>query len=363
MAARIDVLIPLFNTVDTLGETLESVTAQSERDFRVLLIDDGSTDDTPALIASWAERDPRFVVFTKPNSGIVDTLNMGLSHVTAPLVARLDGDDICAPNRFAMQHGHLEAHPDCVAVGGRVEHIDECGNPVRGLPQPGDPAPADPWRIPAREPYIVHPFLMARVDALRAAGGYRHVPHSEDSDLFWRLREFGALHNLPEIVGQYRFHSSSISGASVLNGRVMAVGSQLGAWAARQRERRLPDPGFGRDLIARLKAAGTLAAMIDIIAPLVGEEELARFRLACGIKLLELAGYRPYEIEKSDVDFIKAAIGGGKHLELPKDNRDEIRWYRLQAAARLIKAKKFGLADGLVNIAEWPAVVAKTILR
>lgn len=358
--AAIDVLIPVYNAADTLDETLASLCAQTMGDFRVVAIDDGSSDMSARILADWMARDSRFTYLTTANGGIVAALNRALALAEAPLVARLDADDLCAPDRLEWQSEFLAAHPDAVAVGGQVKHIDAVGAPVSGLPQAGDPGLADPNRIPAREPYIVHPFLTARTEAMRGAGGYRNVPHSEDSDLFWRLRDRGSLHNPDRLAGQYRMHGGSISGGSVVNGRVMAVGSQLGALAARRRAAGEDDEGFGDDLITKLTKAETLDAMCAIVVPIVGAAERDHFRLACAIKLLELAAYRPYEIDSSDAVFIADALRDGTALTLPDGNREEIRWYATRAAARLMRDGKLAVARRLLPPKWWPMAIART---
>jgi len=360
--AQIDILIPLFNAADTLDASLASLAEQSFTDFRVILIDDGSTDATGAILARWAARDARFTVITKPNSGIVDSLNMGLAAVTAPFVARLDGDDIALPARLAEQHAYLALHPGCVAVGCRVQHIDGAGKPLPGFPQPGDPQESDMWRLPAREPYIVHPFLMARTDALRAVGGYRRVPHSEDSDLFWRLSELGTLHNLPQTLGQYRMHMESISGSSILNGRVMAVGSQLGAVSAQRRCTGVADVPLGPDLIDRLRQAGQLEAMAALVSPMLTVVELPHFRLAIALKLLELANYRPYEIESSDCAFLNATLEPAIQ-SVGRENLIAIDWFLTQTASRLARRGRVRDALTLVPRRLWVRTALKVLLR
>lgn len=359
--ARIDILIPVHNAEATLDDALESVAGQTLADFRVIAIDDGSTDGSAALLARWQQRDPRFMVVRQDNGGIVSALNHALALVEAPFVARMDADDICLPDRLALQLAYLEAHPGCVAVGCRVEHIDEHGAAVPGLPQPGDPAFADAGWVPVREPYIVHPFLMARTDAMRRAGGYRAVPHSEDSDLYWRLREAGGLHNLPVVLGRYRFHIGSISGSSVVNGRIMAIGSQLGGLAARRRATGAAEPHFADSLIPQLRGAGTLEAMCAVVGEMLAPHERARFRLSAGIKLLELSAYRPYEIERSDCAFIGAALRDSPPVTAA--NAREMRWHVSQAAARLIKAGQVGTALLLAPVSLWPRAVVKSLWR
>src|SRR5690606_35838010 len=100
----------------------------------------------------------------------------------------------------------------------------------------------------------------------------------------------------------------------------------------------LEDPGFGADLIGDLREAASLEAMCRVVQPIVGTGDIAYFRLAAGIKLLELGAYRPYEIEDADCAFIRAALRDARALPLSQENRKEIRWYLTQAAARLLRA-------------------------
>lgn len=359
-AAAIDVLIPAWNAGATLDASLASIAAQTFADIRVLIVDDGSTDATPDLLAAWTSRDPRFVGFRVPNGGIVEALNYGLAHCTAEFVARFDADDIAYPHRLATQLDFLRSNADHVAVGCDVDHIDELGRTLDGLPRPGSPANADPASIPAREPYLIHPFAMIRRSALVVAGGYRPSPNSEDSDLYWRLEERGRLHNLPERLGQYRMHSGSISGASIVNGRVMAVGSQLSALSAIRRRADRPVLGFATRDAADLKAAVTLDAMFALLAPRLAPDEHSWLKLAIAIKLLELAHYRPYEIDRSDAAFIRAALADWT-IATP-ENRGHIRWHVTQTAARLIRKGLTREAMAVSPPAFLPRIAARALL-
>ncbi len=336
--AAVDVLIPVFNAASTVRESVASMAAQTVADIRIVIVDDGSTDETPAILASMAAADPRIVVIRQANAGIVDALNAGLARCSAAYLARFDADDLAYPHRLARQLAYLARHPACVAVGCDVDHVDERGAPIEGLPRPGSPSAADPAWIPAREPYLVHPYLLARRAAIAAVGGYRHAPNSEDSDLYWRMAEQGRLHNLEERLGRYRVHQKSVSSASIVGGRVMAVGSQLGAISALRRRAGREDLAFSREDPGALRAAGTLEAMHALAAARLEPAESDRLRLAAAIKLLELAGYRPYELEASDCAFIRAALPlAAAH---PAQVRGEARWHVTHAAARLLKAGK-----------------------
>ena len=359
--ASVDVLIPVFNAASTVRAAVESMLAQTLRDIRIVIVDDGSRDETPAILKQLHASDPRIAIVTKPNGGLVDALNTGLRHCRADYVARFDADDIAFPGRLEKQLQYLEAYPGTVAVGCAVEHIDAEGRPVAGLPHPGSPALADARRIPATEPYLIHPYLMVRRAGLLDVGGYRHVHNSEDSDLYWRLSEIGDLHNLPDVLGYYRMHAESISGASVLNGRIMAVSSQLAALSALRRRRGAPDIAFNPQDKDRYRAAGTLAGMVRIASEQLDEREAEHLRLAASIKLLELAGYRPYEPDITDCAFIRSALPYAKAL--PAGNRNEVRWHCTTTAARLARKGRYREALQLSPPAFLPYAVAKAMLR
>src|SRR5579862_1049526 len=113
-APIVDVVLPVYNAGSTIEEAVESIRAQALRGIRIIIIDDGSTDETPELLSKLAREDPRIVLLRKPNGGIVDALNFGLDHCRAEFVARQDADDVSDPDRLAAQVKYLEMHPDCV---------------------------------------------------------------------------------------------------------------------------------------------------------------------------------------------------------------------------------------------------------
>ena len=116
-----DVLLPVRDGVATLSETLDSIESQSWREFRCLILDDGSIDGTVAVAEGRASRDPRFVVHRRPARGIVPTLNDGLSLVDAPFVARIDADDLMQPLRLERQMDALRRDPGLDVVSSLVE--------------------------------------------------------------------------------------------------------------------------------------------------------------------------------------------------------------------------------------------------
>lgn len=358
----IDVLIPVYNAAATIESAVRSIQDQTVRDIRIVVVNDGSTDGTAAILARMAAADPRLEIVDKPNSGIVDALNAGLAVCRAEFIARHDGDDLAAPGRFAAQLAYLRAHPDCAAVSGGVRHIDVEGRVLVAEARLRSPDLADPLHLPQIEPYLIHPFLMIRRSAIEAAGGYRFVFHAEDTDLYWRLQEAGTLVNMPDILGDYRIHAGSITGASVVNGRIAAINSQLAGLSALRRRRGEPDLVFLRDTLARYQAAGSLQGMMDVIGPDLTPQERDRLGVSSGLKLLELAGYRPYELDTEDCRFVRRTLAGWRE-PIPPENAALAARMISGTAARLLFQGRVAAALGLAPGRLYPAVLARLMLR
>jgi glycosyltransferase involved in cell wall biosynthesis len=353
-----DVIIPARNAATTLARAIASVLHQTAPDLRLVVVDDGSRDATPAIARAFAALDPRVTLLRQPGAGIAAAMNAGLAAGTAPFVARLDADDLSAPDRHARQIAHLIAHPGTVAVAGAHREIHADGRPTGRIHRPAMDTDPDPARAPAREAPLTQPFLMVRRSALAAAGGYRPLPVSEDSDLLWRLSEQGRLAILPDILGSYRLHGGSISSASILNGRRMALCSQLAALSARRRAAGqddltfAPHPGW-RD-------ATDLDAMISRAATDTGvtPAELPWLRIATAAKLMELSGYRPFDPDRQDCAFIARALDRDDG-RLTAENRSDLARMRAATAARMLRAARVRAALTLA-----PArLLPQTILR
>ena len=306
--ADIDVVIPVYNGAKTLESAIGSIQAQTFRNIRIIAVNDGSTDDSLAKLERMAGEDGRITVLNQPNGGIVDALNAGLAVAEADIVARHDADDLALPDRFERQFQYLRDHPRCNAVSGAIMLMNERGRTYGGLSGLCDPDEADPFYYPQIEPYLVHPFLMVRRAAVAAVGGYRHVYHAEDTDLYWRLQEIGQIANMPSLMGYYRVHNQSVTGASTLNGRIAAMSSQRCGLAAIRRRAGRPDLSFPREAVSEYKAAGSLDEIVRLGSRGLDVEEAAQLATATACKLLELASYRPYELTQADCIYIRRVI-------------------------------------------------------
>lgn len=313
-SAEVDVLIPAYNVGATIAMAVRSMLEQTVRAIRVVVVDDGSTDDTALIVKKLAEEDPRVHLVQQPNGGVVEALNNGLAQCTAPIIARQDGDDVAYPERLALQLAYLQTNPDCVAVGANMRIIDDAGAPTGHVTAFHLFPDADAAWFPAREPYLAHPTLMVRRQALNDVGAYRYVFHAEDADLYWRLREVGRLHNLSDVLGDYRVHTGSVSGKSIVNGRVQAACSQLAALSALRRKNNQADIDFPKEELAKYNATDSVDQLLSVIERGLRAEEKAHFRLAVAGKMVELASYRPYRLQPLDSRFIRNTFTSCVHL-------------------------------------------------
>lgn len=358
----VDVLVPVFNGSDTIEAAIKSIQTQTVDNIRILAIDDGSTDKTPSLLAHLAASDPRLQILHQHHGGIVSALNIGLAHCRAEFVARHDADDISYPQRFEYQLDYLGQQPECVAVAGAARQIDERGRFSGIITQLPSPDLADARWVPAKEPYLMHPFLMARLSALRAVGGYRYVFHSEDSDLYWRLQALGRLHNMKEVLGEYRMHNASISGSSISNGRTMALSSQLAALSALRRTAGKTDLTFCKEAFSQYHGSVSLEEIFKIGCHGLTRSEIEHLEIAIAAKLLELADYRPYELELSDCRFIRVAFTK-KMRTLPPQNQKELTCMTLQAARRLRRKGFVKEAFNILPPSLYPLAAAQLVKR
>lgn len=342
-ANRIDVLIPAYDVALTIEGAVRSILGQTVRDIRVVVVDDGSTDDTAAIVSRLAEDDNRIVLLRQPNGGIVDALNNGLALCDAPFIARHDGDDLAYPERFEKQLAHLDAHPECIAVGANARHVDASGDPIGVVTEMGAVVSGDAGWFPAREPYLMHPLLLIRREPLVAAGGYRYVFHAEDADLYWRLAGSGELHNVPDVLADYRIHAGSVTGKSVLNGRVGAVNAQLAALSSERRRLGRPDLTFPRERLDRFHRARTIEGMLAVADEELDEAERAHLRLATAGKLIELVQYRPYDLDADDWRFVRRTIRAHRSLLTPENAR-EFHHRQVWYVAKMLSRGRYGAA-------------------
>jgi len=193
----ISVLLPVRNGGRWLVAGLASLARQSLPTFEVIAVDDGSDDDTGALLDGWAAQDQRFTVVHQPAEGLVAALNHGLDQCRAPLVARMDADDISHPRRLELQAARFAARPEVGVVSCLVRHFpsrsvatgfrlyEEWLNSLRSH--------AEMERERFIESPVAHPSVMVRREILTEIGGWRDADWAEDYDLWLRCFEAGVV--------------------------------------------------------------------------------------------------------------------------------------------------------------------------
>jgi glycosyltransferase involved in cell wall biosynthesis len=208
----ISVCMPVYNTEPYIPEAVESILAQTYPNFEFLIVDDGSTDRSLAILKHYAAQDTRIRLSSRPNAGYLVRLNEMLAEARGKFIARMDADDVAMPERFSCQIDFLDAHPEVVAVGSRILAIDSDGDPIAEFCTAQDHDEIDRAHLDVQGGFINHPVAMIRTDAIRTVGGYRadYWP-GEDVDLWLRLAEIGRLANLPERLLKFRRHLESIS--------------------------------------------------------------------------------------------------------------------------------------------------------
>ena len=205
------VVIPVYNTSKYLEKAVDSVLKQTFTDFEILLLDDGSTDGSSAILDRYPLTDSRCRVYHWPNRGIIASRNEGNRLAKADILFLMDSDDICTPDRFAKQMAYLLENPDCVAVGSRMLLIDSEDMPITVMGSSFSHDEIDSTNISGIDAAFFQPTVAVRKSAMEQVGGYRaEYPSAEDFDLFLRLAEIGNLANLPDVLLKYRQHLSSI---------------------------------------------------------------------------------------------------------------------------------------------------------
>lgn len=207
----VSVLLPVFNCAKYLDAAILSIRKQTMADWELVAVNDGSTDNSLAILCHHAAEDKRVVVISQQNTGIATALNAGLEVCRGKYIARMDGDDVAEPARLEEQVAFLERNPHIGAVGGWATISDELDNEVGRIENPI--APSDVDAALDRGNYsLLHPTLVVRRDCLAVAGNYDTAfCHAEDLDLLLRLREITKLANLPRTVLRYRKRVASMS--------------------------------------------------------------------------------------------------------------------------------------------------------
>ncbi len=259
----VSVVMPVHNGERYLRAAADSILTQSFADFEFLIVDDGSTDGTPAILDGYARRDPRVRLLRQERRGpcLSVALRIGCAAARGRTIARMDADDVAFADRLERQVRFLDSRPEIAVVGGALQYLGDEGPLPRFLRHPTS---ADAVRD-ALPHYncIAHPTAVFRRDVYDAVGGYRRAfMHGEEYDLWLRIADRHGLANLPDPVLYYRLHQDQISFMHISEQVIYTLGAQA---AARLRREAGADPFEGREAITRddLIALGWTEETID----------------------------------------------------------------------------------------------------
>jgi glycosyltransferase involved in cell wall biosynthesis len=204
----VSVLMAAYNAEKHIRQAVDSILCQTLTDFEFVIVDDGSTDQTPFILRSYA--DPRIRLFSQPHSGLVASLNRCLSLAAGQYLARMDADDASCPSRLEAQHAFLESHPEIGLLGACCLQMDESGAPVKLYTYPTEDG--EIRRTLRSDCPFCHSVVMFRPGCIGRVGGYRsRIGPAEDYDLWLRISEHFALANLPHTLHAYRLNSAGVS--------------------------------------------------------------------------------------------------------------------------------------------------------
>lgn len=205
---KISVIMPAYNAETYIKEAIDSILAQTFRNFEFIILNDCSADRTEEIILSY--RDERIVYLkNERNMGVAATLNKGLAVAKGDYIARMDADDISLPQRFQKQVEYLDAHPDVAVLGTNTETFNENGPVCTGW------SATDPAQMKVDLLFscgLAHPSVMMRRAVILELGGYDLAFEGmEDYELWCRAAEKHGVTTLAQVLFRYRVHSAQVT--------------------------------------------------------------------------------------------------------------------------------------------------------
>jgi len=205
---RVSVVMPVRDAAAWIGAAVASVLAQTLDDLELVVVDDGSRDDSATIVERLS--DARVRVLRQPAHGTAVALNAGIAATRAPLIARMDADDLALPDRLTLQVGLLDAHPEIGVLGAGWRELAPDGHAIDVSPPAIDDAGIR-GMLPRRNP-LAHPTVVMRRTAGDAVGWYdERWPVAQDYDLWIRIARVTRFANLPSPLLVRRFTAGMTS--------------------------------------------------------------------------------------------------------------------------------------------------------
>ncbi len=258
-APAVSILMPVYNGAAYVGQAIESALAQSYPDFELIIVNDGSTDNSAEMIRPYLA-DPRIIYFERPNGGVAAARNAAIRIAKGRYIGFLDQDDLWLPEKLNLQVQYLDDHPDVGLVHASQSYIDSDGQHTR-LPFDDGFAKVSGWCF--RDLFIRNRIavltVLARKSALDSVGPLNEtIPGGDDYEMWMRISKHFPIGHLDQVLAHYRTHGSNVSndnfrmtrtdlgaiqsilrrypearkelGADVVDARLFELNYQLGGW-------------------------------------------------------------------------------------------------------------------------------------
>lgn len=205
---QLSVILPVYNDEKYVAKAINSILLSTYKNFELIIINDGSSDSTLEIINEF--KDERIKLFSKMNSGLIDTLNFGLKKCNSKIFMRADGDDIIHNCKIEKQLNYYKFNKS-ILVGTEAYIIDNDENIINSISLPNDHNTIIK-KLLNLKPGIIHGTIMGSVEALKKINFYSEkIKHAEDYDLFFRLSKIGRLSNLNEKLYYIRKNNENVS--------------------------------------------------------------------------------------------------------------------------------------------------------
>ena len=208
MSVKVSVVMCCYNAEQHLKKAIDSILSQTFKDFEFIIWNDGSNDNTESIIKSYDDK--RILYYYHENTGLGQALRMACEKAQAPIIARMDADDVALPNRLSIEYDYLSKNEDVALVSSAVYYIDD-SDTILGRSFPYTKHRKLRNLLLKGQNAIVHPSSMFRKNIYEKAGGYLNLKKAQDLVLFSRMSNYGKIVNYPFPLIYYRISTNSIS--------------------------------------------------------------------------------------------------------------------------------------------------------
>lgn len=272
MPVVVSVVMSVYNDQACVSQAIKSILSQTFSEFELIIIDDGSTDNSAIEVMKFSDLRIRF--FQQPNSGLAQALNFGITVANGKYIARQDSDDFSAPTRLEQQIKFLDTHPEIGLVGCNAVLIDEDGQILANTNYPTDNATLQAMLLDenSANPLNHGTVVFSRILALSVGGYRKEFSQSQDLDLWLRMAEKLEIANLPEPAYFWRLRRQSVNVQGWNNQRDLG---RLARLCARQRQSGQPEPE-----LSLLSTRRNTISKINMLLRKVETESEYNFRIA-----------------------------------------------------------------------------------